>query len=102
MNIVSGNAAVATRTATTRQHLDAASPAPVLISEHEVLFGTAAAVPVRPNTIHWWSELSSIALAAMHRLTLRSAPSGRQPRRDYPKRYGFLERSCMGREMLRL
>ncbi|OBI42937.1 hypothetical protein A5707_05685 [Mycobacterium kyorinense] len=101
MNIVGGNSAVASPAATTKKHLRAA-PTPVLISEHEVVFGTAAAVPVRPNTVHWWSEAAGIVRAGMHRLSLSATPNDRQPRRPYPKRYGFLERSCMGREMQRL
>lgn len=97
MNIVNGNAAVVTK-----QHPSTATRAPVLITEHEVVFGTAAAVPVRPDVVHWWTEVSGVVLAPMRRLSRSSTPSSRQPRRRYPKRHAFLERSCMGREMQRL
>jgi hypothetical protein len=63
---------------------DAASAAPILITEKELVFSTAAAVAVRP-TRRWWPTTT-----------------GRRPRRHYPRRYGFLERSCMAREMDRL
>src|SRR5271156_5354585 len=55
----------------------------VLITEQEVLFGTAVAALVG----------SMVAISDR-----RSRP----PRRDYPKRYEFLERAAMAREMGRL
>ena len=111
MNTLEANAALATR-ATTSQFSEprfepetkppaAVSPAPVLITEKEVLFSTTAAVPLRPTT-RWWSEATGVVVAAMHRMSLTSRADGRQPRQDYPRRYEFLERSCMAREMDRL
>ncbi len=82
--------------------LEAVSPAPILIIEQEVVFSTAAAMPLRPKTIHWWSEMTGVAFGAVHRMFLSSTPDARQPRQYYPKRYEFLEHSCMAREMDRL
>jgi hypothetical protein len=107
MNTLEANAALATRATTSQFEPEAkppaaVSPAPVLITEKEVLFSTAAAVPLRPTTTRWWSEATGVVVAAIHRMSLTSRPDGRQPRQDYPRRYEFLERSCMAREMGRL
>lgn len=50
---------------------------PVLITEQQVLFATAAALPLQPTT-------------------------GRPKPRHYPPRHDYLEDSRMAREMLRL
>jgi hypothetical protein len=113
MNTLEGNTALATRAATTSPISEprfepaakppaAVSPAPVLITEKEVLFSTTAAVPLRPTTTRWWPKATGVLLAAMHQTWLASRTDARQPRQDYPKRYEFLERSCMAREMDRL
>jgi len=121
MNTLQGNGAHVTAPALTSQHLcstaaisgprlelaakpapAAVSPVPVLVTEKQVLFSTAVAVPVRPRAIHWWSEVTGVALAAIHRMQLTSRADGRQPRQYCPKRYAFLEDSCMAREMDRL
>jgi hypothetical protein len=60
-----------------------ASPAPILITERQIAFATAAAVPM-PNRRSLW-----------HRST-------RPARRDCPRRYTYLENAVMGREMERL
>jgi hypothetical protein len=77
-------------------------PAPILITEKEVLFSTAAAVPVRPTTTRWWPAATRSFLTAMHEMLLTSWVDSREPRRDFPRRYEFLEYSCMAREMDRL
>ena len=41
-------------------------------------------------------------LAAVQGMFQRSTADGVEPHQHYPKRYEFLERSCMGREMDRL
>jgi hypothetical protein len=64
-----------------------ASSTGVLITEQEVLFGTAAVVLPKREGITRRFDVSR--------------PS-RPRRRDYPRRYQFLERSLMGREMDRL
>ena len=113
MNTLEGNAALTTRAATTSPTSEpkfepqatvppAMSAAPVLITEKEVLFGSAVAVPVRPITTRWWSKATGVVLAAMHRMSLTSSVDSQEPRRDYPRHYEFLERACMGREMDRL
>jgi len=106
MNAFEGNTALATRATTSPIseppfEPEAKEAALVLISEKEVLFSTTAAVPLRPTT-RWWSEATGVVVAAMHRMSLTSRADGRQPRQDYPRRYEFLERSCMAREMGRL
>jgi hypothetical protein len=78
------------------------SPAPVLISEQEVVLGTAVALRARPTTRRRWFEPINVLLAAMRRSPARSTHEGRPVRRDYPKHYAFLENACMAREMGRL
>jgi hypothetical protein len=84
----------------TRERL--VSPAPVLISEHEVVLGTAVALRARPTTRRRWFEATHVLLAAVQRSLAPSKPEGRPVRRDYPKRYAYLENACMAREMTRL
>jgi hypothetical protein len=73
---------------------DAKSPAPVLITEQEVLFGTRAATSPRR------ASLSHRFIGAVRTATssLRLPP----PREHYPTDLGYLERSRMAREMDRL
>lgn len=78
------------------------SPAPVLISEHEVSLGTAVALRARPTTRRRWFEAINVLRAAMQRSLAPSTQEARPVRRDYPKRYTFLENACMAREMDRL
>jgi hypothetical protein len=84
----------------TRERL--VSPAPVLISEHEVVLGTAVALRARPTTRRRWFEATHVLLAAVQRSLAPSKHEGRPVRRDYPKRYAYLENACMAREMARL
>jgi hypothetical protein len=79
-----------------------ASPAPVLISEHEVALATAIALTPRPTTRRRWVEATQTMLAAMRRTLAPPARESGPVRRDYPKRYAFLENACMAREMDRL
>ena len=78
------------------------SPAQVLISEQEVALGTAVALRARPKTRRRWFEAINVLRAAMQRSLTASTQEGRPVRRDYPKRYAFLENACMAREMDRL
>jgi hypothetical protein len=78
------------------------SPAPVLISEHEVSLGTAVALRPRPKIRRRWFDTTKVLLAAMRRSPAPSPQEGRPVRRDYPKHYAFLENACMAREMDRL
>ncbi|MGV0811901.1 hypothetical protein ABQF34_08035 [Mycolicibacterium boenickei] len=73
------------------------SHAPVLITEQEVLFGTAAAVrsPARRNVIAMMSHAVSSVAEQWH------ARADRRPR-YYPSRLSYLEHSLIAREMDRL
>jgi len=73
-----------------------ASQAPVLITEQEVVFGTAAAIPALPaKTAPRW-------IAALRHVFAKNAERERRVARHYPHRYTFLEASCMARAMDRL
>ncbi len=107
MSKFEGSAPPVTLAATTLQHhVDsthaATSAGPIIITEKEVVFSTAAAVRPRPATVGWWSRATGVVRMAAQRVLLTSKPGGREPRHYYPRRYEFLERSCMGREMDRL
>jgi hypothetical protein len=78
------------------------SPASILISEHDVLLGTAVALRARPTARRRWFEAISVLRAGMQRSLAASRQEARPVRRDYPKRYTFLENACMAREMDRL
>jgi hypothetical protein len=78
------------------------SPAPVLISEHEVSLATAAALRARPKTWRRWFETINVLQVAMRRSLAPPKREARLVRREYPKRYTFLENACMAREMDRL
>ena len=78
------------------------SPAPVVISEHEVAVGTAVALRARPTTRRRWFEATNVLLASMQRSLAPSTREGRPVRRAYPKHYTYLENACMAREMARL
>lgn len=75
---------------------------PVVISEQEVVFSTAAAVTL-PRT-----KPSHRVIAALRAMFLNSsenalpAPHDDQPRRYPPRRDAFLEQAAMAREMRRL
>jgi hypothetical protein len=76
--------------------------APVLFTEQEVAFSTAAALSVRPAKTGRWSVATAGVLTAMHRTVLTLTPDRRAPRRHYSRRYEFLENAAMAREMERL
>jgi hypothetical protein len=71
------------------------SPASVLITEQEVLFGTKAAAAVAPevSTHRGWIDAIRAAVGSLH------LPP---PRQRYPRDPGYLEQSRMAREMDRL
>ncbi|MBV9514157.1 MAG: hypothetical protein JO280_08985, partial [Mycobacteriaceae bacterium] len=70
---------------------EVAPSAPTLITEQEVMFSTAAAVPARRQ--RWWTRRGASAAKPTD-----SAPK----RRHYPARMDYLEHSRMAREMHRL
>jgi hypothetical protein len=90
----------------TSQTAGGSAPAPVpaaptresaLITEQQVMFGTAAAAtPLR--TRRWATALESAAAAARAVFAAPQEPA----RRHYPKRYAYLENAVMAREMHRL
>jgi hypothetical protein len=82
-------------------HVVEATPrTPVLITEQQVLFATAAAVPLQPTKIgrRWIATLRAIGAS----LTSTASNEGRPTPRHYPPRSDYLEDSRMAREMLRL
>jgi hypothetical protein len=76
--------------------------APVLFTEQEVAFSTAAALSVRPAKTRRWAVATAVGLAALHRTVLTLTPEKRAPRRYYSRRHEFLEDAAMAREMERL
>ena len=78
------------------QGVAAPAPTTILITEPEVNFATAAAVPLpRRRTTRPFAEL-------LRRLWVAATPRSHPRRRHYPDRDHFLESSRMAREMLRL
>ena len=77
----------------------AVADAPILITEQEMLFSSAAAVSISSKkTAGQW-----IALLRPRRLFTRSTADERAAKhRHYPHHYVFLEQALMGREMDRL
>jgi len=75
-------------------------PAPILITEHEVVFSTAAATGLRPT--RRWIDAVRIVAAATRRIFATAPADSRPKRRHYPVRASFLEHSRMAREMHRL
>jgi hypothetical protein len=73
---------------------DESSQPPVLITEQEVMFGTAAAV--RPGSTPITSRM--IGALRVVAAALRPPP----PRRHYAHRARYIEHACMSREMDRL
>lgn len=73
-----------------------AKPAPTLITEQEVLLGTAAAL--RPPSTRWWTRVTVTARS----MFVTTAADPRPQRRHYPPRYDFIEDARMAREMYRL
>jgi hypothetical protein len=64
----------------------------ILITAPEVVFSTAAAVPVQPTTTRWWIVATRVVAAALNRMFLTTTT----PRRRY------LDDAVMAREMHRL
>ena len=81
-----------------------ASPrTPVLITEQQVLFATAAAVPLQQaKTSRRWTEVMRGIGASVRAAFVTSSDEAQPKRRHYPSRNDYLEDSRMSREMLRL
>ena len=82
--------------------VEAEYPAPILIAEHEVAFATAAAVQVPSPSARWWTRAIHAVSAAAAAAVRTSTADSRPVRRDFPRRYMFLENALMAREMDRL
>jgi len=79
------------------QVIEAVSQPPVLITEQQVAFSTAAAVPL-PRT-----KPARRVIAALRGMFLSSSEEARPAPRHYPpRRDEFLEDAAMAREMRRL
>jgi hypothetical protein len=83
---------------------EAAPRTPVLITEQQVLFATAAAVPWQPAKIgrRWIEAVRGIGGAGLRAAVVTSSNEARPKRQHYPARNEYLEDSRMAREMFRL
>jgi hypothetical protein len=80
-----------------QQVMEAVSQPPVVITEQEVVFSTAAAVSL-PRT-----KPSRRVITALRAMFLSSSEDARPAPRHYPpRRDAFLEQAAMAREMRRL
>jgi hypothetical protein len=71
--------------------------APVLITEQEVAFSTAAAVRIRP------AKTPRGLIAVLRGIFADTTANAEKPRRHYPpRRNSFMEHAAMAREMHRL
>jgi hypothetical protein len=76
---------------------------PVLITEQQVLFATAAALPLQPaRTSRRWTEVVRAIGASVKAAFATSSDEAPPTRRRYPACIDFLEDTRMAREMLRL
>jgi hypothetical protein len=82
---------------TPEQVIERVSQPPVVITEQEVAFSTASAVPL-PRT-----KPTRRVIAALRAMVLSSSRNARPAPRHYPpRRDEFLEEAAMAREMRRL
>jgi hypothetical protein len=83
----------------TQQQVETPVETAALITEEEVLFGTAAVAVPEPTTHRVRNAVHAVADAVRaFSASLEKPPA----RRHYPKRYTYLETSLMSREMGRL
>ena len=83
--------------------LDAAPRTPVLVTAQQVLFATAAAVPLHPaKTSRSWTGTVRAIAASLRAAIVTSSNDARPKPRHYPPRNDYLEDSRMAREMFRL
>jgi hypothetical protein len=82
---------------------EAAPRTPVLITEQQVMFATAAAVPLQPAKIgRRWIEAVRVIGAGLRAAVVTSSNEARPKRQHYPARIDYLEGSRLAREMFRL
>jgi len=85
-----------------KQTTQAAAGTPVLITESEVVFSTAAAVPLRPAA-KGWRAVTAVRVALAVRRTVAGLMTDERPEpRHHPRRLWYLEDPRMAREMGRL
>ncbi len=72
-----------------------------LITEQQVLLGSAAALAPAPAKPHFWSRAAHTVAAPVHALFARPEKQ-RRAQKHYPQRYAYLEHSAMSRAMDRL
>jgi hypothetical protein len=83
--------------------VEASPRTPVLITEQQVLFATAAALPLQPaKTSRRWAEVVRAIGASVRAAVVTSSDEARPKRQHYPARNDYLDDSRMAREMLRL
>jgi hypothetical protein len=82
---------------------EAAPRTPVLITERQVMFATAAAVPLQPAKIgRRWIEAVRALGAGLRAAVVTSSNDARPNPQHGPARNDYLEDSRMAREMFRL
>ncbi len=92
--------------------LEGVSVQPILVTEQEVTFGTAAALGVQPKTSRWWIRAIRVSVESGRRRWLDTVLMPRlarvrsaltQPGPHYPRREpAYFEAARMSREMERL
>ncbi|MBV8862625.1 MAG: hypothetical protein JO259_12310 [Mycobacterium sp.] len=75
-------------------------PAPTLITEQEVMLGTAAAQRIGPT--RWWTSATRLVAVGLRRVVPSPSAQPRPARRHVPPRASYLEHSRLEREMHRL
>jgi hypothetical protein len=74
--------------------------APVLITEQQVMFGSAAVLPKRHSgPASWLSGISRFFATAKDE---KASDGDRRKRHDVARRYSYIENAAMAREMDRL
>ena len=84
-----------------RQSVASVAPAPetsTLITEEQVMFGSAAALAPAPSR-RWTQPAHEVAAAVRAMFARPEKP--RAGRHDYAQRFGYLENSLVAREMSR-
>lgn len=80
-------------------HLPTMAPTQ-LITEQQLQFSTAAAVALPPSRTRGIGDLVQVVAAKVRAAFARSEK--RPAKKDYPKRYGWIENAAMSRAMDRL
>jgi hypothetical protein len=73
--------------------------APVLITEQQVMFATAAVQPKHSGPASWLSGITRLFATAKGE---KASDGDRRKRHDVARRYSYIENAAMSREMDRL